>query len=139
SSYTVTVNNPAVSFQFNTPAAYNNGVTVTDANGLSVTGYASYEVIAKTTDANLMNGSNTIPVSVIQLANSAPAGKTAITSTTINLSTADQVIITNPLPDYTYQTIQYNLQYSIAGGDSHLFSIPVGNYSTQLIFVVLAH
>lgn len=139
SSYTVTVNNPTVSFQFNTPAAYNNGVTVTDANGLSITGYASYEVIAKTTDANLTNGSSTIPVSVIQLANSAPAGKTAITSTTINLSTADQVIITNPLPDYTYQTVQYNLQYSIAGGDSHLFSIPVGNYSTQLIFVVLAH
>lgn len=139
SSYTITVNNPTVSFQFNTPAAYNNGVTVTEANGLTIKGYASYEVIAKTTDANLMNGSNAIPVSVIQLANSAPAGMTAITSTTINLSTADQVIITNPLPDYTYQSVQYNLQYSIAGGNSHLFSIPVGNYSTQLIFVVLAH
>ncbi len=137
SSYQISLSNASVAFQFNTPSNYINGVTVAQPNGLTITGYSSYQVIAKTSDANLSNGLATIPVSVIQLANSAPAGKTAITSTTINLSTSDQVIITNPVPDYTYQTIQYNLQYSIAGGNSSINTSEPGSYATQLIYVVL--
>lgn len=136
-SSSITMNTTSVALQYQTPSDYLNGVTVSNPNAMTVTGYSSYQVLAATLDANLSNGSSTIPVNIIHLTNSAPSGMTAITSTPINLSTTNQVIITNPVPDYTYQTVQYSLTYSIAGGNGILVSVPAGSYTTQLIFVVL--
>lgn len=133
----ITMNTSSVALQYQTPSDYLNGVTVSNPNAMTITGYSSYQVLAATMDATLSNGSSSIPVNIIRLANSAPSGMTAITSTAIYLSTSNQVIITNPVPDYTYQTVSYSLTYSIAGGISNLVSVPAGSYSTQLIFVVL--
>ncbi|MHB1922362.1 MAG: hypothetical protein ACYCOO_09010 [Chitinophagaceae bacterium] len=145
-SYSVTLANSSISFLFSVPTNYINGLTVTQPNGLSITGYSSYQVVAKTLDANLSSGSNTIPVSVIQLANSSTAGNKSITSTTINLSTSDQTIITNSGESEddsndeapaSGNTTQYTLQFTISGGNQSIVSANPGTYSTQLIFEVL--
>ncbi|MHA4896678.1 hypothetical protein ACXZ1K_18155 [Pedobacter sp. PWIIR3] len=136
-NYTVTLTNPDVSLQYSTPATYTTGVSVTKTNGLRVVGYTAYQVIIKASDANLINGSNTIPVSVVSLQTTPPTGKPGIITTTRSLSTSDQTIITNSMLDYTYQTTDYTLKYTIAGNNSLINSAPSGSYATQVIYVVL--
>jgi hypothetical protein len=91
---------------------------------LKITGYSPYQVIVKTSSANLTStsgSSSTIPVSVVNLQTT----KSTSTSSGINvytrqLSNLDQVIITNPLTDYTQQVVQYNLRYYTIAGDKKL-------------------
>lgn len=137
SNYTVTLQNPNVSLQYSTPASYTNGVSVTKTGGLTVTGYTPYQVIVKTFGPNLTSGTNTIPVSVVKLQNTPPSGKPGIVSNGISLSSSDQVIITNAMNDYTYQTVTYDLRYYIDGGNSTINAAPGGVYSSQVIYVIL--
>ena len=39
--------------------------------------------------------------------------------------------------DNTYRTIEYDLKYSISGGNATISSAASGSYTTQVIFVVL--
>jgi hypothetical protein len=140
--YTAIFQNGAdnIGLNFNTVANYTNGVSVTKTNGLKITGYSPYQVIVKTSSANLTStsgSSSTIPVSVVNLQTT----KSTSTSSGINvytrqLSNLDQVIITNPLTDYTQQVVQYNLRYYTIAGDKKL-NASTGTYTTSVVFVVI--
>ncbi len=134
--YTVTLLYPNVSFGYSSIANYLNGILVTKTNGLKIVAYSAYQVIVKTVGPNLINGSNTLPVSMIKLQNSSSTSKSGITSTNISLSANDQVIIVNNYNDYTYQTVEYNLKY-IMEANNAITTAPSGTYTTQVIYVVL--
>jgi hypothetical protein len=141
-SYTAVFQNGAdnIGLNFNTVANYTNGVSVTKANGLKITGYSPYQVIVKTSSANLTSttgGTSTIPVSVVNLQTT----KSTSTASGINvytrqLSNTDQVIITNPLTDYTQQVVQFNLRYYTTAGDKKL-NAATGTYNTSVLFIVI--
>ena len=136
SNYTISLLNPDVSMAYNTPADYINGKVVNKIKGLKVVGLKGYQVMVKTLQPYLSSGSNTIPVGVVKLENTAPAGKSGITSFPINLSSTDQFIIKNTMSDDT-QTTEYDLKYSISAGNTLISSAASGSYSTQVIFAVL--
>lgn len=136
-NYTITLLNPDVKMQFNTMQDYASGKSVTKSRGLKIVGYSAYQVIVKTIEPNLISGTNTIPVSVVRLTNNPVVARSGIISTPVQLSSSDQVIIRNSLPDYTYQTTEYDLNYAISGGNSAVLSSNTGAYSTQVIYIVL--
>jgi hypothetical protein len=139
-SYTVVFQNSAdnIVMTFNTASDYTNGVSVTKTKGLKITGYNPYQVVIKTSAANLVSASsNTIPVSAVSLQ------ATQSTSTTGGilvysraLSTSDQILISNPMVDYTQQVVEYTLRYYTQAGDNRL-SQPGGSYNTSVLFVVM--
>jgi len=140
-SFTVVFQNSAdnINLAFNAISDYVNGVSVTKTRGLKITGFSPYQVIIKTSGANLVptSGTNTIPVSVVSVA----ATKFTSTAAGINvftrqLSTTDQIIITNPLSDFTQQVVEYNLRYFTQPGDQRL-SLPSGSFNTSILFVVI--
>lgn len=140
-SYTLVLQNGAseINLAFNTIADYTGGVSVTKTKGLKVTGYNAYQVLVKTSSATLVSAttSNTIPVSAVQLQTTKNTATSAgINTYTRALSAADQIIITNPLSDYTQQNVEYDLRYYTQGGDSR-FSQPGGSYNTNVLFVVI--
>lgn len=140
-SYTIVLQNSAnqVDMNLSTPAAIATGVSVLKLLGLKVTGYSAYQVVVKTTSANLVSASssNTIPVAAISL----EVTKASLTSGGINcysraLSASDQFFVTNPLSDYTQQIVEYNLRYFTAPGDSR-FSGSSGTFTTTVLFVAI--
>lgn len=140
-SYSLVFQNNAdqVDMAFNTPGDYMNGVSVTKTRGIRITGYQPYQVIVKTSTSSLSSATtqNTIPVSAISLEtvkNTTTSG--GINTYTRALSMADQIIITNPLADYTQQVVEYNLRYYTQPGDSRL-AIRGGLYRTVVFFVVV--
>ncbi|NCI50414.1 hypothetical protein GWC95_10810 [Sediminibacterium roseum] len=141
-SFTAVFQNGAdnISMNFNTLANYTNGVSVTKTNGLKITGYSPYQVIVKTSSPNLTSstgGSSTIPVSVVNLQTTKNTSTTGgINVFTRKLSNLDQVIITNPMNDYTQQAVQYNLRYYTLAGDTKL-NAAAGTYTTSVVFVVI--
>lgn len=137
SNYGITLLDPDVSMLYQTPADYITGKTVTKIKGLKVEGTKAYQVLVKTLNPYLSSGSNTIPVDVLRLENTPPAGKPGITTFPINLSSTDQFIIKNMMNDNTYRTVEYDLKYSISGGNTTISSAASGSYTTQVIFVVL--
>ncbi|AYD48709.1 hypothetical protein [Arachidicoccus soli] len=137
SSATMSLAHTGVSLPFTTQANYTSGVSVTQTQELSVTAYNAYQIIAKTQDANLTSGTHTIPVSVIQLTNTANPTKTGIVSTPISLTNNDQQIITNPMTNSTFQSVKYDLTYSISGNNSTIFQSSSGTYTTNIIYILL--
>ncbi|HEU0227904.1 MAG TPA: hypothetical protein VFQ86_09210, partial [Arachidicoccus soli] len=137
SGATMSLAHSGISLPFTTQSNYTSGVSVTQAQELSVTAYNAYQIIAKTQDPNLTSGTHTIPVSVIQLANAANPTKTGIVSTTISLTNADQQIITNPMTNYTFQSVKYDLTYSISGNNTTIFQSSSGTYTTNIIYILL--
>jgi len=136
-SYTVTIQNPNVSLDYSLPVAFTTGVSVTQTNGLRVVGSAPYQVLVKTSTANLTNGSSVIPVSAVNLQVIPPPAKPAVVTTTRSLSLLDQVIISKSTNDHTYQTLDYGLRYYTSGNDSSISAAPPGIYSTEVYYIVL--
>lgn len=139
-SYTVLFQNSAdnIVMTFNTASDYLNGVSVTKTNGLKITGYSPYQVVIKTSSPNLVSAtSNTIPVSAVSLQATQTTSTTGgILTYARQLSTSDQILISNPMTDYTQQVVEYTLRYYTQGGDSRL-SQPGGSYNTSVYFVVM--
>jgi hypothetical protein len=140
-SYTLVFQNAAdnINLGFNTIADYVNGVSVNKNNGIRITAYSPYQVVIKTSATNFTHtgGTSVIPVSVVNLA----ATKSSTTSGGINvytrqLSASDQVLIYNPMIDYTQQVVEYNLRYFTTPGDKRL-SLPSGSFNTSVFFVVI--
>lgn len=140
SSYTMVLQNGAdnINFVFNTPSDYTSGASITKTNGLRVTGYSPYQVLIKASSPNLTApGGATIPVSVVNIeATKSTSTTVGINTYTRELSNSDQILITNPLTDYTHHVVEYNLRYFTQPGDSRL-SKPSGTYNTTVIFVAV--
>ncbi|TKC08637.1 hypothetical protein [Pedobacter frigoris] len=140
-SYTLVLQNSAnqVDMNLTTPAAIAAGVSVVKSLGLKVTGYSAYQVVVKTSGANLVSGtsSNTIPVAAINLeVTKATTTSGGITCYTRPLSIVDQYFVTNPLSDYTQQVVEFNLRYFTTPGDSR-FSGSSGTFTTNVLFVAI--
>lgn len=139
--YTLVLQNTAntVNMVLNNPALFATGLTVSKVQGLKITGYTPYQVMVKTSSANLVSatGPATIPVAavdleVVKFTNTSPG----IVCYRKSLSVSDQLMITNPLTDYTMQVVEYNLSYIIAPGDGRL-SGQSGDFTTSVIFVAI--
>lgn len=139
-SYTLELQNSAneIDLVFNTLESYATGVSVSKSRGLKVTGYNPYQVMIKTSSSNLAGSdNNSIPVSAVNVETTKYSSTSGGISTyTRALSTADQIIITNPLTDYTQQSVEYNLRYYTTPNDSRLSS-KTGVFSTTVLFVVI--
>lgn len=129
----LTVNTATVTLNFATPADYNNGVTSSVPNQISVTCNRSYDLKVKTTTATLTSGANTIPVS--NVATQATYTGQAAANPTVALSITDQPLAT-AVPAST--TRQINMQYSTSAGNQ-AFLKPAGAYTTTLTFTAIAN
>lgn len=141
SSYTMILQNGGsnVGLALANASNYLNGVSVTQTKALKITGYSAYQVIVKTTSDNLVSASNskTIPVSAIRLQpGSTTPSVPNITYTTLSLSSSDQTVITNPMTNFNYQIVEYDLRYFTQGSDPR-FSILSGTYTTNVLYVVI--
>jgi hypothetical protein len=128
-----------INLDFNTLANYTNGVSVTKARGMRVVGYQPYQVMIKTSGLNLVStGSTTIPVGAVKIqATKYTSTSGGISTFTRELSTSNQVIVTNPMVDNTQQVTEYDLQYYTAPGDPRL-SGKSGVFNTSVLFIVIA-
>lgn len=129
----LTVNTNAVNLNFATPADYQNGVTSTVNNQLTVTSNRKYDLKIKTSTTDLVNGTNVIPVSNISVQTS---GTGYGTVNTVNaLSTTDQTLAT-AVPESMSKNI--SLQYS-TGANNQAFLKPAGAYTTTLTYTAVAN
>lgn len=140
-SYTMVLQNSAnvVDMVFNTLANYQSGISVTKIRGLKVTGYSGYQVLIKTSASNLGNNSDqTIPVAAVsvQTTKFTSTNGAAINTFTRALSTADQIIVTNPVSHPSHQVVEYTLRYYTEPNDSRL-SGKSGTFNTTIIFVAI--
>jgi hypothetical protein len=140
-SYTLLLQNSAnqVDMNLSTPAAITTGVSVSKTQGLKVTGYSAYQVIVKTSNANLVSSTtaNTIPVAAISLeVTKYTTTNPGIICFTKALSVTDQYFVTNPLSHHTQQVVEYNLRYFTNPGDSR-FSGSSGTFTTNVLFVAI--
>lgn len=128
-----------INLDFNTLLNYTNGVSVTKARGMRVVAYQPYQVMIKTSGLNLVSaGSTTIPVGAVKIqATKYTSTSGGISTFTRELSTSNQVIVTNPMLDNTQQVTEYDLQYYTAPGDTRLTG-KSGVFNTSVLFVVIA-
>jgi hypothetical protein len=105
---------------------------------MRVVGYQPYQVIIKTSGVNLVDASsNTVPVTAVNVQTTKYTSSSGgITTFTRALSTVDQIIVTNPMVDYTQQMIEYDLRYYTAPNDSRLAG-KTGVFSTTVLFVII--
>ena len=140
-SYTMVLQNSAnvVDMVFNTLANYQTGVSVTKTKGLKITGYSGYQVLIKTSGSDLENNNAaTIPVGAVNVETTKfTATKGAVINTYARaLSTADQIIINNPVSHPTHQITEYSLRYYTAPNDSRLTG-KSGTFNTRVLFVAI--
>jgi hypothetical protein len=138
-SFTVELQNSAnvVDMLFNTISDYSNGVSVTKIGGLKVTGYSPHQILIKAGSVNLEGTNDAIPVGVVNVQTTLYSTITGTINThTRTLSTADQIIITNPLANYTQQSVEYTLRYYTNGGDNRLLG-KSGTFNTTVLFVTV--
>jgi hypothetical protein len=138
--------NPAqttVSLNFANAADYQNGVVNTQPSHLEITSTNGYVVKVKSASANLVNGTNNIPVNTITLMPNVTAGNsggsgTVVISlssasiTPVNLSPTPTTIISSP----TGQTkVFYDMKYGAQGGSSYI-NKAAGTYSTTITYTI---
>jgi hypothetical protein len=128
-----------ISLAFSSAADFTNGVTDLKTDGLSVHTYSAHQVIVKAATSVLTAPgiSTTLPVSIIKLTLSTKPAQSAVVCNSVQLSASSQVVATNRLTDYTYQTVLYTLRFFIAGNNSSISSAPPGVYSTSIVFVIV--
>jgi hypothetical protein len=125
-----------VMLQFTAANSVANGVTVDIPNGLSVTSFASHQILAKAASNRLISGESAsfLPISIIQLTLSVSGPFGQISCFSVPLSVTGQVVADNPMTDYTYQNVFYNLRFAIAGNDPNIVGADPGNYMSSMVF-----
>lgn len=126
--------------QFTTPESIANGITINIPNGLSVLAYSSHQILAKAATSRLVatsEGMSFIPVSTIRLSLTAAGSFGQITCFSIPLSANGQVVADNPMSDYTYQNVFYNLSFAIAGNDPNIAGARAGSYTSSLVLTLV--
>lgn len=128
-----------INLDFNTLANYTNGVSVIKVRGMRVVGYQPYQVMIKTSGLNLVSANNTsIPVAAVNVqATKYTSSSGGISTFTRQLSTVNQVIVTNPMIDNTQQVTEYDLNYYTAPNDSRLLG-KTGIFNASVLFIVVS-
>ncbi|SDD32738.1 hypothetical protein [Niabella drilacis] len=126
------VNNSDVTVSFSSLNDYKNGVSTSLNNALTVSKTTPYDIYVKASSSNLVNGSNTIPVSCISI--SSGTGDPSVS--TITLSPTAQKIISASAPVIDRQV---GLQYSVPPDKvSQVLGKPPGTYSTTVTYSFVA-
>ncbi|MBO0937696.1 hypothetical protein J2I47_14150 [Fibrella sp. HMF5335] len=128
----LTVNTKTVDLVFGTPEDFNNGVSSTVNNQLTVTSNRPYDLSVKTA-GDLSDGKTSIPVSNISAQTVGSGLGTPKTVTA--LSTTDQVLAAS-IPPSMSKTI--TMQYSTSA-KNEAFLVPAATYTTTMTFTASAN
>jgi hypothetical protein len=129
--------NGIVGFNYATSTDYNSPQNVTVANSLIVTSSNNFNVKVKAEGANFMNGSNVIPVDVLQVKAVTAGGTMVGTFKTIALSAADQELVSNAtLGAKKSLSIDYSISADKAS--TVLLGKEPGTYTQKVIYTATA-
>ena len=125
-----------VDFNYPTAADYNEAKNATVENSLIVTSSKNFDVKVKADGANFVNGTNLIPVNVLQI--KAVTGGTMVgTFNEITLSTADQTLVDNAtLGAQKSLSIDYSI--SAEKAQTVLLGKPAGTYTQNVTYTATA-
>lgn len=125
--------NPAdISMSFTSLSDYQNGVSSGLNNALTISKTTAYDVYVKAASSNLVNGSNTIPISCVSIGS--PSGDPGVEN--ITLSATAQKIITAAAPVIDRQV---GLRYQIEADQvAQAMGKPPGTYSTTITYSFVA-
>jgi hypothetical protein len=129
--------NGIVGFNYATSTDYNSPQNVTVANSLIVTSSNNFNVKVKAEGANFMNGSNVIPVDVLQVKAVTAGGTMVGTFKTIALSATDQELVSNAtLGAKKSLSIDYSISADKAS--TVLLGKEPGTYTQKVIYTATA-
>lgn len=118
-----------VAFSYPDAASYTLDQTVSKAGHLKVTATKTFSVVVKANAANFTNGSNTIPVSVMDVIATAPGSGTA---TTVTLSNADQQILSGVNSGIKSIDVAYKIPFAKAQSD--ILGKAAGAYNQTVVY-----
>ncbi len=119
-----------VAFSYPDAASYKADQTVSVAGHLKLTATKTFDVKVKAAGTDFSNGSDKIPVNVLSITPTAPAGGATIS--TVSLSNADQTIITGAKSGI--KTIDVSYKISAADAQSKILGKPQGTYQQTVIY-----
>ena len=125
-----------VDFNYTTSSDYNSAKNVTVAESLVITSSKNFDVKVKADGENFVNGTNVIPVNVLQV--KAVTGGTMVGSlNTITLSAADQKLVGNAtLGAKKSLSIDYSI--SAEKASTVLLGKPAGTYTQKVTYTATA-
>lgn len=124
------VNNQDVTLKFQTANDYKNGVHVDMPAHLSVSATSPYDVFVKASNTSLSNGSNSIPVSALQIS----AGSGDEFAPLILKDTRQRILGISPVLDK-----KMNIRYSISASEAaKLMGKASGTYTTSITYSLIA-
>lgn len=126
----------ALDFSYVNTEDYNSSKTVTVPNSLVVISSKNFDVKVKSEGANFVNGTNLIPVDVLQV-KAIAGGSLAGTLNEVTLSKTDQVLVSNATLG-AKQSL--NIAYSISAEKASkvLLGKARGTYSQKVIYTATA-
>lgn len=126
----------AVDFNYANTADYNSSKSVTVPNSLVIISSKNFDVKVKSDGDNFVNGSENIPVEVLQI-KAVPGGSLVGTFNEVTLSTTDQVLVSNANLG-AKQSL--NIAYSISAekASSLLLGKPKGTYTQKVTYTATA-
>jgi hypothetical protein len=126
------VNNNDVNLVFATAADYKNGVYIDMPAHVILSGTSPYDVFVQASTTALTNGSNTLPLNIIQIQ---PTADNPSDFTSITLSSGRQKILSAlPVLDR-----QLGVRYKISAANAaQLLGKPAGTYNTVITYSLIA-
>ena len=125
-----------VDFNYTTSADYNNAKNVTVAESLVITSSKNFDVKVKADGPNFVNGTNNIPVNVLQI-KAATGGTMVGTFLPITLSIVDQKLVGNAtLGAKKSLSIDYSI--SAEKAPTVLLGKPAGTYTQEVTYTATA-
>ena len=130
-------NGGVVDFNYTTADDYNKSKNVTVANSLIVTSSKNFDVKVKAEGENFVNGTNLIPVNVLQVKAVTGGTMTAESLNDIKLSNADQVLVTNATLG-ALKTLSIDYSISAEKAQTVLLGKPAGTYTQKVTYTATA-
>lgn len=118
-----------VAFAYPDAASYTVDQTIAKAGHLKVTATKSFDVKVKANGTDFVNGSNTIPVNVMDVIATAPGSGTA---TTVTLSNADQTILSGV--NSGIKTIDVSYTIPFAKAQASILGKASGAYTQTVVY-----
>ena len=125
-----------VDFNYLNTTDYNSSKNVTVPNSLVIISSKNFDVKVKSDGANFVSGANVIPVDILQV--KAVNGGTLVgTLNEINLSTADQVLVSNATLG-AKQSLSIDYSISAEKASKVLLGKPFGTYTQKVTYTATA-
>ena len=125
-----------VDFNYATTTDYNTAKNVTVANSLKITSSRNFDVKVKADGDNFVNGTNSIPVNVMQI-KAVSGGTMDGTFNTITLSAADQVLVTKATIG-AQKTLSIDYSISAEKASQVLLGKAPGTYTQKVTYTATA-